>query len=172
MSEELDRAKWTLPPAKIIGVGLAVFAVILAAVAFFGRAKPVAAGSIDHVTAVQMPDSSVMVGISFNFANVMPEKPLWVRGASARLVTPDGQEFTDVAASIADFDRYFQAFPDLKQNAFEPLKPETKLAPGQSERGMIIVSFPVDKARFDQRTNLSVILDPYDQKPVVIGANQ
>jgi hypothetical protein len=167
MSEELDSPAWTLPPPKAIGIGLAVFAAV---VFFLTRATPVASGSIDKVIAVSPTQDQVMVAIHVSFTNVLPEKPLWVRSASARLTKADGQQMTDTAASIVDFDRYFEAFPELKEGAIEPLRPETKLAPGGRLRGMVIVSFPVDKQTFEQRKELVVLLDPYDQPPVTIGA--
>jgi hypothetical protein len=170
MSEELDSPAWTLPPPKAIGIGLAVFAVLAALVFFLTRAQPVASGSIDKVIAVSPTQDQVMVAIHVSFTNVLPEKPLWVRSASARLTKADGQQMTDTAASIVDFDRYFEAFPDLKEGAIEPLRPESKLAPGEKSRGMVIVSFPVDKQTFEQRKELVVLLDPYDQPPVTIGA--
>ncbi len=170
MTEEFDRAKWTLPPPKSVAIGLLVFAFIAAVVMFLARGKPAASGSVDNVIAVTMPDNNVMVAINLTVTNAMPTKSLWIRSMKARLTKPDGQEVTDEAASIADFDRYFQAFPELKQNAIEPLKPETKLTPGASTRGRIIVSFPVDKPTFEQRKGLAVIVDPYDQPPVIIAS--
>jgi hypothetical protein len=68
-----------------------------------------------------------------------------------------------------DLDRYFQAFPALKESAEPPLSPETKMLPGSEQRGTIIVSFKVTKEAFDQRKSLSVSVQPYDQQlPVVI----
>jgi hypothetical protein len=169
MSEEMDRAKWTLPPPEAIGIGLLVFAVLAGVVFYLARAKPVVAGSIDNVAVVSPTQDQVMLGINFNFTNVLPEKSVWIRSISARLTKPDGTEIKDIAASTTDFERYFQAFPALKENAIEPFPPDLKLSPGQSARGMIIVSFPVDRQTFDQRKGLAVLLDPYDQLPVVIG---
>jgi hypothetical protein len=60
----------------------------------------------------------------------------------------------------------------LKQNAIDALRPELKLQPGERARGMIIVTFPVDKAEFERRKSLAVVLDPYDHLPVVINAKK
>src|SRR4051812_15094734 len=121
MTEELDRAKWTLPPFRIIGLGLLIFAVIAGVAIFLSRQKPAAAGSIDNVTAVALPQNQVMVAINVTFTNALPEKPFFLRGVTARLTKPDGEKVTDTAASAVDFERYFQAFPELKQNALQPL---------------------------------------------------
>jgi len=170
MTEEMDSAKWTLPPPKIIGVGLLIFAVIFVIAFLLARPAPSAQGSIDNVVAVSLPQNQVMVGINVSFTNSLPKKSFFLRSAKAQLTKADGQEMTDIAASSVDFDRYFQAFPELKQNAIEALRPEIKLLPGETARGMIIVTFPVDKMTFDQRRKLAVILDPYDHLPVFIDA--
>jgi hypothetical protein len=173
IGEEMDSSKWTLPPPKILGAGLLVF-VVLATIIYLvaGRATPVAAGTIDHVAVVSPVENQVLVAINVSFTNVLPEKPIWLRSASARLTKPNGEQLTDTAASFVDFERYFQAFPALKEGAIEPLRPDIKLMPGEKTSGMIVVSFPVDKQTFDQRKNLAVILDPFDHLPVVIGGQR
>jgi hypothetical protein len=67
-----------------------------------------------------------------------------------------------------DFDRYYQAFPILKENAQTPLSPEDKLQPGQEIRRTVMVSFPVTLDVFNQRRSVSVIVQPYDQPVPVI----
>jgi hypothetical protein len=68
-----------------------------------------------------------------------------------------------------DLDRYFQAFPALKESSEPPLSPETKLLAGAEQRGTIIVSFKVTREAFDQRKSLTVTIQPYDQVlPVVL----
>ena len=164
MSEEFDRAKWTMPPALPVFIAMAVVAALIAVASWYFR-RPVAKGGIETVTAVELADhKSVLVAITVNFANAT-DKTLYLKSASAALAT-DGGSFTDDAASIADFDRYFQAFPDLRQGGADSLKPETKVPPGGAQRGMIIVSFPVNKDTFDKRKSLAVTVVPYDQLPV------
>lgn len=166
MGEEFDRAKWTLPPMKIVAIGIGVIAVALLVVGFLFRAKPVGKASIDDVTAVQTQSNSVLVAINVSLTNVA-EKPLYIHTVKAGLETDKGK-WSDDAASIADFERYFQAFPDLRTHAIEPLKPETKIATGGEAKGTVIVSFPVTKEEFDGRKSLSVTVEPYDQRPITI----
>ena len=172
LGEEMDRAKWTMPPPKIIGLGLLVFAVVAGIVFYVAWPKPVAAGTIDNVAVVSPTNNQVLVAINVSFSNVLPEKPIWLRSASAQLTKPNGEQLRDTAASFVDFDRYFQAFPQLKEHAIQPLRPDIKLVPGEKTSGMIIVSFPVDQQTFAQRKDLAVILNPYDQRPVTIGSKQ
>jgi hypothetical protein len=166
MGEEFDRAKWTLPPWQPVAIALAIVAVVVLIVVWQLSLKPLAVGSIDDVTAVQLPGDNVLVAVQVTVTNP-GRKALWIHNLKGRLKTAKG-EFSDDAASPVDFERYFQGFPDLGQHAIEPLKVETKIAPGATERGMIIVSFPVNKETFDKRQAISVIIEPYDQRAVVI----
>ena len=136
--------------------------------AFFQRAKPQGAGSLDNVSAVEIPgQNAVLAVLTFSLRN-SGEKPLWVHGIQGKLVTSTGELSSD-AVSAVDFDRYYQAFPTLKTNAQPALAPEDKLQPGQEIKRTVIVSFPVTLEMFNQRRSVSVIVQPYDQPlPVVL----
>jgi hypothetical protein len=168
ITEEFDRAKWTMPPLKPLLVAMALVAVVVAGILFFGRPKPGASATIDDIFAVETPDqSSVLVAVQFTIRNIS-EKPFWVRAVSAHLETDQGK-WDDPAASIADFDRYFQAFPELKQHATaKPWVKDTKINVGEEQRGMVIVSFPVPKDAFERRKSFSVTVDAFDRRPLVI----
>jgi hypothetical protein len=166
LTEEFDRARWTLPPASMFFIALGIVAVVVAAIAFLGRAKPVASGSINDVGVAQVSDNSVLAVIQFTMYNTT-EKPLWIKEMGAKIKTDQG-EFSDTAASAADFERYFQGFPDLRTHAGDPMLVETKIPPGGRQHGTIIVSFPINKDAFDKRQSLSVIVTPYDQRDVVL----
>jgi hypothetical protein len=167
MTEEFDKAKWTLPPWQPVAVALGIVAVVVAVLSFATRAKPPATGGVDNIVAVQVPPGdAVLVGVNVSFTN-NSSKPLWIHTIKATLKTDKG-EWSDEAGSAVDYERYFQAFPDLKQYAGQPLIPEMKVAPGAEQRGMLIVSFPVPKDQFEQRKSLSVTIQPYDQKAVVL----
>ena len=110
----------------------------------------------------------IMAAITFTLRNTA-DKPLWVRTLTARLTTADDQTFDDDAASAVDLDRYFQAFPALKESSEPPLSPEAKLLPKAEQKGTIIVGFKVTREAFDQRKSLTVTIQPYDQVlPVVL----
>jgi hypothetical protein len=165
---EFGTAKRNLPPIKILL--FAVGGVLLAAVivSFLQRAKPQGGGSLVNVVAEQIPNqNAVLVALTFAFRN-SGEKSLWVHSLQGKLVAPSG-EFTSEAVSAIDFDRYFTAFPTLKNGAQPALSPEDKLQPGQLIERTIIVSFPVNLDVFNQRRSVSVIVQPYDQPlPIVM----
>lgn len=171
ITEEMDSAKWTLPPVMPVVIVLLVLAAIVGVGAYLLRAKPGASGAITGVYAAETPDkSSTMVLMQVSVSNI-GDKPLWVREIKAQLKTDQG-EWTDDAASPVDFARYFKAFPALGLHETPPLKPETKIAPGAQAEGMVLVSFPVAKDAFDKRKSLTVTLENYDRRPMVITERQ
>jgi len=169
IGEEFGTAKRNLPPAGIVLICLAVVAVIVGIFAFNGRPKPQGAGAIDFVVATEVPGQNmILAAITFTLRNTAG-KPLWIHTLKAQLTTADDKTFDDEAASAVDLDRYYQAFPALKESSEPPLPPETKLLAGAEQRGTIIVSFKMTKEAFDQRKSLTVTIQPYDQVlPVVL----
>jgi hypothetical protein len=155
-----------LPPVKILGIAIAALAVVVALFSMLTRAKPQGNGSIDNIAAVEIPgQNSMLVALTVTLTNT-GEKPLWIHGIHGKLKTGN-QEYSDDAASAVDFERYFQAFPALRNGAIPALLPETKIQPGASARGTIIVSFPVKQEDFDKRQSISAVIMPYDQ-PVAV----
>jgi|SRR5882672_3591524 len=168
IGEEFGTAKRNLPPTKIVGIVLAVAALIVGTLAFLERAKPQGGGSVDNITAVEIPDqNSVLVAVNVTVRN-SGEKPLWIHDITATIKTDSG-DLTDKAASAIDFDRYFQAFPALKERALAAIPPETKIPIGGQTQGTVMVSFPVTREGFDKRKSLSIVIQPYDQPlPLVL----
>jgi len=169
IGEEFGTAKRNLPPAGIVLICIAAVAVIVGIFAFRERPKPQGAGSIDFVSAVEVPGQNMILSaITFTLRNTA-DKALWIKTLKAQLTTADDKTFDDEAASAVDIDRYFQAFPALKESAEPPLPPETKLLAGVEQRGTIIVGFKLTREAFDQRKSLTVTIQPYDQVlPVVL----
>ncbi len=168
IGEEFGTAEKNLPPVKIILIGVGVILVVVAIMAFWQRPKTPAAGSIDQVVSVEIPDQgAVMAAVNVSFRNG-GEKPFWIHTIQAELQTGTNN-YTDDAASPVDFDRYYQAFPALKQYAIAPLQREAKIEPGGQIAGTIIVSVPVTPDAFANRKVLKVTIQPYDQPvPLVL----
>jgi hypothetical protein len=169
IGEEFGTAKRNLPPAGIVLICIAVVAIVVAIIAFQQRAKPQGGGSIDFVSAAEVPGQNVVfVAVTITLHNTA-DKSLWIHTLKAQLTAVDGHTYDDEAASAVDLDRYFHAFPVLKESSEPPLPPETKLLPGATQRGTIMFSFPLTKEAFDQRKSLAVTIQPYDQLlPVVL----
>lgn len=168
VAQDMAAPERRLPPAKIVLIALAGLAVVLAIYGFVGRAKPQGAGSVDNLAVVEIPSQgSVLVAATVTLHN-SGEKPLWIHSIQGKLKMPDN-EFSDDAASAVDFDRYYQAFPQLKQGSRAALMPETKILPGNEASGTVIVSFPVTLDAFNKRKSFGVSVQPYDQPlPIVL----
>jgi len=169
IGEEFSTARRNLPPAGIVLTCIAAVAVILAIAAFLQRPKPQGAGSIDFISATEVPDQNLLLAAVTLTLRNSGNKPLWIRSLKAQLTGSDGKTMADDSASGVELDRYGQAFPVLKENAQAPLLPETKIMPGAEQKGTLIVSFPVTKSAFDQRKSVEVTIQFYDQPvPVVL----
>jgi hypothetical protein len=169
IGEEFGTAKRNLPPAGIVLICIAAVAVILGIFAFTERPKPQGAGSIDFVTAAEVPGQNmILAALTLTLRNTTA-RPLWIKTLKAELTTADGKTFADEAASAVDLDRYYKAFPALKESSEAPLSPETKLPAGAVQKGSMVVGFKTTKETFDQRKSLTVTIQPYDQAlPIVL----
>lgn len=166
IGEEFGTAKRNLPPPKVLVIGL-VLVLVIALIVVFGASRPKGTASIDDVTAVEIPNqNSVLVAINITVHNAS-DKAMWIHSMKASVKTDSG-ELSDDAAAPVDFDRYFQAFPALKEHAIAPLTVETKIPAGAETKGTVIVSFPVTLAAFNARKSLTVTIQPYDQRALQI----
>ena len=167
IAEEYGTAKKNLPPAKVVLIAIGAVLVVVLIASFLKRAKPQASGSLDNVVAVEVPgQGTTVVALTFNLHNTS-DKILYVHSLQSSIKAPTGDATAD-AVSAVDFDRYFQAFPDLKHGAEPALMPETKIQPDETVIRTIIVNFPMTLDKFNQRQSISVIVWPYDQTVPVI----
>jgi hypothetical protein len=166
MSEEFDKAKWTLPPIVPVLIAGGVIAVIIAVVAFTNRPKPVLSGAITKVAAADQ-EGNVLVAIQTKLDNVT-EQQVWIKNVDSELETADGKKYQDHAAASSDTDLYFRAFPALAEAKAGPLREELKIAPKTAYTGVSIFSYPVDQKTFDQRKSLTLRIQVYDRPTIVL----
>ena len=167
IGEEYGTARKSLPPAGIVAICVAIVVAIAAGYALTHRAHTTSGGSIDDVVSVPMPGQDmVMVAINISLQN-NSEKPTWIHTIQAGLDI-GANKLTDDAAPAVDVQRYFQAFPDLKQHALDILTTETKINPGSKLTGTVVVSFPVTAEAFASRKSLTVTIAPYNEVPLVL----
>lgn len=168
ITEEFDSPKHTLPDAAPVIIALLIVAVAVAVIAYVFRATPAATGSIDEAYAVDVPSqNTVLATVQLTFKNVT-KKTLHLRNINITVRTDQG-EFSDDFASVADFDRYFRAFPELQQHSVEGLSRELFLPPGAEVTGSVIVSFPITKEQFDKRRALTASVNFFESRPVEIS---
>ena len=160
IGEEFGTAKKTLPPGKILVIAIVVLGIVVAFLSFLKRAKPQASGTLDNVEAVEIPgQNSTMVALTFTLHNTS-DKVLYVHTLQASVKAPSGDAIAD-AVSAMDFDRYFQAFPMLKNGALQP---------GETTSRTIIAALPMTLDAFNRRQVLAAVIWPYDQTvPIVLS---
>jgi len=109
---------------------------------------------------VEIPgQNSVMAAINISIVNE-GKAPFKIHNIKVDLEAPTGN-FSDEPAPAMDMDRYYQALPELKRRAMDPLPAETIVAPGATVRGTIVVTFPVAPDAFANRKSLKVTVWPY-----------
>jgi hypothetical protein len=167
IGEEYGTARKNLPPWKILAICIGAVIVIVAAYTLTHRAHPLSSGSIDDVVAVSVPGQDmVMVAINVSVQDNSTQASR-IHSIQVAVETSVGK-YTDDAAPAVDAQRYFQAFPDLKQHALNILTTETKLNPGIKVTGTVVASFPITADAFAARKSLSVTIAPYDEVPLVL----
>lgn len=191
ITEEMDSARWTLPPIVPVAIALALVAAILASYLYFSRKPPTSSGSITRMEVVPVHVESsksmapgqegmagsdvekfdqVVVAVHLDIKNATG-KLMYIKDIEAKLVTGQ-REYSDDAANAGDYDRLFQAYPTLKQNAIPPIQPETKMAAGEKLDGMAIFSFQVAKDAWDKRKSFKVAINIYDHAPLILDSAQ
>jgi hypothetical protein len=167
IGEEYGTASKSLPPVKFVLIAIAIVALIAAVLIAFQEQAP-ATGVITHVESVEVPGQSmVMVAINISMHN-RSSKPFQIRSIQVQIDT-GSTPLEDNAASVSDLDRYFQAFPALKQHALQPLARENTIAANTDAEGTVIVTFPVTPEVFAARKSLKVTIQSYDRGvPVVL----
>ncbi len=161
ITEEMDSAKWTLPPVIPLVIGLALVAVVATIVIFATKDKPSASLTITKVVSAPQEDNT-MVAMQIKIENQI-EGPLWIKGIRAEVETADGKKFSDNAAPGMDGPRYMQAFPALEEAKADWLKEELKIPSKTSFTGVAIFSYPVAKAIFDARKQIKLHIQLYDR---------
>jgi hypothetical protein len=162
--DEFGTAKRNLPPAAPVAIALAIVAIVIGIIAYTQRAKPAAQASIDGAWFSKPANMETpMVLIVVSVKNVS-EKTIAIKSIKAGIKTDQGDQ-SDEAASASDYDRYLQAYPDLRGHG-EPLRVETKIPPGGEQQGTVVVTFPITQQQFDARKDLTITIEPYDQRPI------
>jgi hypothetical protein len=158
----------TLPSLIVpILIAVVVIAMVAVAVVYFTRIPPVSSGKIEKVIPVeQITKDRVLVTIEASVSN-LSQHDIFVRSVDAKITTAQG-EAADVPAPVTDLPRYFSAYPALRQSDAQPLADNFKISPGQEQKGMFVVGFPVTKDGFDKRKSLEVTIHFYNQRPLVI----
>lgn len=167
MSEEFDKAKWTLPPALPVAIAAGAILLIVAVVAFTTRPKPILNASITKIARVDQGDDNTVVAVQMQLEN-LSDKQIWIRDIDSELQTDDGKKFTNHAAPAGDIKGYLKAVPALREADADPLGAQLKLPGKASYTGVMVFSYPVDQEAFDKRKSFTVKIALYDQPTQVV----
>jgi len=165
MSEEMDSARWTLPPVVPLLIAAVFVAILVSVVVLSNRSKPVASLAITKVASVDQ-QGNTMVAIQAKLDNQI-DKLLYVKAIIAEVETADGKKVKDNAAPSMEGARYIEAFPPLQEAKADPIKEELKLPAKTSYNGVAVFAFPIDKKAFDTRKGLTLRVQMYDNPTLV-----
>jgi len=165
ITEEMDSAKWTLPPVVPMLIAAVFVAILVTVVVLSNRSKPVASLAITKVASVDQ-QGNTMVAVQAKLDNQV-DKLLYVKAIIAEVETADGKKVSDSAAPSGDAARYIEAFPPLQEAKADPIKEELKLPAKTSYNGVAVFAFPFDKKVFDGRKGLTLRVQMYDNPTLV-----
>jgi hypothetical protein len=165
ITEELDSARWTLPPIVPLLIAAVFVAVLVSVVVLSNRSKPVASLAITKVASDDQ-QGNTMVAVQAKLDNQV-DKLLWVKAIIAEVETADGKKLSDTAAPSMEAARYIDAFQPLQEAKADPLKEELKLPAKTSYNGVAVFAFPIDKKTFDSRKGLTLRVQIYDNPTLV-----
>ena len=175
-SPELDDAprgeELTKGSSHILWTSLTAAVVVSAAIAFYviaGQKPPAATGDIEQVWV--HPQHTETSGFDANgapmpkevadqvyvFAQVrlhnQSDKPLFLHNIMTNVTLADGIH-SSYAATAADYDRVFLAYPSMPVPHGKGLPLQITLDPGQTVEGTIVSAFRLGKQEWDARKNL------------------
>jgi hypothetical protein len=168
ITEEMDSAKWTLPPIVPLLVAAVLVAIVVSVVVFSNKTKPSASLAITKVVSAAQ-EGNTMVAIQIKLDNQV-EGPLWIKEIKAEVETADGKKYSDSAAPGVDGPRYMEAFPVLEEAKADWLKEDLKIPTKTSFTGVAIFSYPVAKDAFDKRKQVTLRIQLYD-RPTLVATN-
>jgi hypothetical protein len=175
-SNDLDDAargeELTKGSSHVLWAGLIAAVVVSALITFYfisGQKPPAATGEIEQVWV--HPQHTGTSGFDANGAQMEKEsfdqvyvfalvklhnqsdKPLFVHSIMTNATMDDGIH-TSYAATAADYDRVFLAYPNLPVPHGKALSPQATIDPGQTVEGTVVSAFRMTKEQWDARKGL------------------
>ena len=170
LGEEITKGSGHLVIATIIAA--VVVSIIIAWYVLAGQKPPAATGQIVRVVVHPMHretagyDASGMPMPKEEFDQILvfthvtmhdqSKNPLFLRRITTNVTMADGSIRSSYAATPVDYQRLFQAYPDLaafRGNA--PIDLEATIQPGATLEGDFVSSFRMSKQEFDSRKGLN-----------------
>ena len=154
----------------------------------FGRKTPVASGEVARIRIY--PVQAKITGGSAGtpgqegqdeiinqmlvFAHVRLHNPntapITIEDDWAIVTLPDGNTRRSLGASVVDFDKVFQAYPQLAPMRMDPLRRNIEIPPGQSVDGLLVFSYPLSQDEWNKRKSMQVTVTFKGAKDVTLNA--
>lgn len=189
--EEQDDAargeELTKGTSHVVWASIAAVIVVSIAIAVYvisGQKPPMATGEIlavwAHPQHTQTPgyDASGAVIPKDTFDQVLvfahvrlhnqSKAPLFMWNILSNVTLDDGIH-SSYAASAADYDRIFLAYPGLTVPHEKPLSLQTEIDPGQTVEGNFVSAFKLTKEQWDARKALNFTFDFHYQPALVLA---
>lgn len=167
LGEELTKGTSHIVIAAVIAA--IVVTIAIAAYVIAGQKPPAATGEITRITAhpvhrettgldangSPMPKEAFDQILVFTHVKLhnQSDKPLFFRSITANVTLPDGIH-SAYAASPVDYDRLFQAYPDLASFRAASIPSEPTIEPGKTLEGDFVAAFRMTKQDWDARKGL------------------
>jgi hypothetical protein len=169
-------------------IALIISALAVVAWVRFERKTPVATGEIARLSIypVQaritggaagtpgMQGQDEIVNQMLVFAHVRLHNPntapITIVDDWAVVTLPDGETRRSPAASQVDFDKVFQAYPQLAPVRMDPLRRDLQIQPGQSVDGLVVFSYPLSREDWEKRKSMQVTISFNGAKDVTLNA--
>lgn len=96
--------------------------------------------------------------------------PITLEDDWAVVTLPNGETRRSLGASGPDFDKVFQAYPQLAPLRMDPLRRDIQIQPGQSVDGLVVFSYPLSREQWDSRKSMQVTVSFSGAKDVTLTA--
>ncbi len=154
----------------------------------FGRKTPVATGDIARIAIypVQAKIAGGAAGMAGQqgqdevinqllvFAHVRlhnpNQAPITLQDDWAIVTLANGDTRRSLGASTADFNKVFQAYPQLGPVRMDPLRRSIQIQPGQSVDGLVVFSYPLSREDWDKKKSMQVTVSFDGAKDVTLNA--
>ncbi|MFL6426993.1 MAG: hypothetical protein ACJ71S_02030 [Acidobacteriaceae bacterium] len=96
--------------------------------------------------------------------------PITLEDDWAVVTLPNGETRRSLGASGPDFEKVFQAYPQLAPLRMDPLRRDIQIPPGQSVDGLMVFSYPLSKEQWDARKSMQVTVSFNGAKDITLPA--
>ena len=96
--------------------------------------------------------------------------PITLEDDWAVVTLPNGETRRSLGASGPDFEKVFQAYPQLAPLRMEPLRRDIQIQPGQSVDGLVVFNYPLSREQWDSRKSMQVTVSFNGAKDVTLTA--